>query len=296
MEDLNVVIHGNGLNKNGSAHFNLTRSSLKGEALRVFNNKAVEQEEETRDTHIQCLHAITEQVFPKDNPLSKQKTYMRNHVFLHLSDQMISKFCARWIELNNYLDKFPQFEPNQCFTENETKEIFYNIIPKHWQSYLQRDKFDIIHCSVRDFLDIMERYQITNNIDPLLKPKDQSKADKNEMNKSTEKLNDKKHKAKSKKNDSDAPAPKKSCLIHGEDSSHMTNECRTMCKQAHQMKEAWKNTSQAERSRQKREREQQKQKEQNKLHEISNQCRTCLSNCINVIIWMMIPIWMNLTN
>jgi hypothetical protein len=62
MEDLNVIIRGNGLDKNGSAHFNLTRSSLKGEALRVFNDKAAEQEEETRDTHIQCLRAITEQV------------------------------------------------------------------------------------------------------------------------------------------------------------------------------------------------------------------------------------------
>jgi hypothetical protein len=41
-----------------------------------------------------------------------------------------------------------------------------------------------------------------------------------------------------------------------------------MCKQAYQMKEAWKNTSQAERSRQKCEREQQKQKEQNELHEM----------------------------
>jgi hypothetical protein len=96
----------------------------------------------------------------------------------------------------------------------------------------------MIHCSVHDFLDIMEHYQITDNIDPLLKPKDQSKADKNEMNKLMEKLNDKKRKAKSKKNDSDAPAPKKSCLIHGEDSSHMTDECQTMCKQAYQMKEA----------------------------------------------------------
>jgi hypothetical protein len=113
----------------------------------------------------------------------------------------------------------------------------------------------------------MEHYQIADNIDPLLKPKDQSKADKNEMNKSTEKSNDKKHKAKSKKNDSDVPAPKKSCLIHGEDSSTMTDECQTMRKQAYQMKEAWKNTSQAERSHQKCKREQQ-QKEQNELHEM----------------------------
>jgi hypothetical protein len=251
MEDLNIVIRGNDLDKNGSACFNLTRSSLKGEALHIFNDKAAEQKEETRDTHIQCLHAITEQVFPKDNLLSKQKTYMRNHVFLHLSDQTISEFRARWIKLNNYLNEFPPFEPNQCFTENETKEIFYNIIPKRWQSYLQRDKFDIIHCSVHDFLDIMECYQIANNIDFLLKPKDQSKANKNEMNKSTEKSNDKKRKAKSNKNDSDVPAPKKSCLIHGEDSSHTTDECQTMRKQAYRMKEAWKNTSQAECPRQK---------------------------------------------
>jgi hypothetical protein len=41
-----------------------------------------------------------------------------------------------------------------------------------------------------------------------------------------------------------------------------------MCKQAYQMKEAWKNTSQAECSRQKCKREQQKQKEQNELHEM----------------------------
>jgi hypothetical protein len=61
------------IDKNGSAHFNLTCSSLKGEALCIFNDKAAEQEEETRDNHIECLHAITEQVFPKDNLLSKQK-------------------------------------------------------------------------------------------------------------------------------------------------------------------------------------------------------------------------------
>jgi hypothetical protein len=146
---------------------------------------------------------------------------------------MISEFHARWIKLNNSLDEFPPFEPNQCFMENETKDIFYNIIPKRCQSYLQRDKFDMIHCSVRDFLDIMERYQIADSIDPLLKSKDQLKTDEDESKKSTEKSNDKQRMAKSKKNDSDVPAPKKSCLIHGPDSSHMTDKCQTMCKQAY---------------------------------------------------------------
>jgi hypothetical protein len=78
-----------------------------------------------------------EHVFPADNPLLKQKTYMHNHVFLPLSDRIISEFCARFIELNNYLDEFLPFGPNQHFTEDKTKDIFYNIIPKYWQSYLQ---------------------------------------------------------------------------------------------------------------------------------------------------------------
>jgi hypothetical protein len=90
MEDLNVIICGNGLNNNGPVCFNLTCSSIKGEALCIFNDKAVEQKEEMRDTHAQCLHAITVHVFPKDNPLHKQKTFMHNDVFLHLSDKAIS--------------------------------------------------------------------------------------------------------------------------------------------------------------------------------------------------------------
>ncbi len=140
MEALNVVICGNGLSKNGHAHFNLT-PSIKGEALHVFN-----------DTHIKCLHAITEHVFPKDNPLQKQKMYMHNHMFLHLNDKQVSKFCARWIKINNWLDKFPPFKSNQHFPDDQVKEILYSIILKCWQSYLQcEDKFNINESSVVDF-------------------------------------------------------------------------------------------------------------------------------------------------
>jgi hypothetical protein len=126
-------------------------------------------------------------VFPADNPLLKQKTYMCNHVFLRLSDQMISEFCTRWIELNNYFNEFPPFGPNQHFTKDETKDIFCNIIPKGWQSYLQRDKFDTIHCSVHDFLNMIEHYQLADNINPSLKQQNQLKTNKDKSNKSSEK-------------------------------------------------------------------------------------------------------------
>jgi hypothetical protein len=83
-----------------------------------------EQEKETKDAHIGCLHAIMEQVFPKDNPLQKQKMYMHNHVFLHLNDKQVDEFCAQWKEINTWLDEFPPFEPNQHFPDDQVKEFF----------------------------------------------------------------------------------------------------------------------------------------------------------------------------
>jgi hypothetical protein len=121
-------------------------------------------------------------------------------------------------------------------------------------------------ASADDFFDLMECYQLTDQLDPSLKQQNQSKNDKDDTKKLTEKLNDKKHKAQPKKDDSNVPAPKKSCLIHGPDSSHTTNECQTMRKQAYRMIEAWKNIPQAEPSCQKCERKQQKIKDQNELH------------------------------
>jgi hypothetical protein len=143
-----VVIRGNGLDENGHAHLNLSRSSLKGEVLDVFNDKAVEQKTETKDTHIKCLCPIMEHVFPEDNPLQKHIMYVHNHVFFHLNDKQVSKFCALWKEINNRLDEFLPFKPSQYFMDDQVKEILYSIIPKHWKlqkSYLQcEDKFDKI--------------------------------------------------------------------------------------------------------------------------------------------------------
>jgi hypothetical protein len=87
--------------------------------------------------------------------------------------------------------------------------------------------------SADDFFDMMECYQLTDQLDPSLKQQNQSKTNKDDSKRLMEKSNDKKHKAKLKKNDSDAPAPKKSCMIHGPNSSHMTNECRTLQEQAY---------------------------------------------------------------
>jgi hypothetical protein len=70
----------------------------------------------------------------------------------------------------------------------------------------------------------MECYQLTNNLNPSLKPQNQSKTSEDKSNKSTEKPNDKKLKAKPKTNDSDTLVPKRACMLHRPNSSHMTEE------------------------------------------------------------------------
>jgi hypothetical protein len=55
MDKLKIVIHSSGLNNDSLACFNVTHSSLKCEARHVFNDKAVEQKEETMDSHVECL-------------------------------------------------------------------------------------------------------------------------------------------------------------------------------------------------------------------------------------------------
>jgi hypothetical protein len=78
---------------------------------------------------------------------------------------------------------------------------------------LQQDKFDINQCSVKDFFDMMECYQLAKNIDPSLKPQNQLKTDNDESNKLTEKSIDKMCKAKPKPNDSNMPLPNKPCML-----------------------------------------------------------------------------------
>lgn len=123
---------------------------------------------------------------------------MRHHVFLHLSETPISEFRARWwIEIDNYLPEFPPFGKHQRFKEEEAKEILYYIMPNRWRSHMKHINFDVDDHSLSDIFDLMERYQIADQIDPPTKPSQApSKTNTNDSNKSSTKSNDKKRKCK----------------------------------------------------------------------------------------------------
>jgi hypothetical protein len=132
--------------------------------------------------------------------------YMLNHMFLHLNNKQVSQIHARWKEINNWLDEFPPFKPNQHFPDDQVKEILYSSIPKHWQSYLHcKDKFDILKHLPMTF---WSHGMLSTHRSPLIQQQNQPKNDKDHNKKLMEKSNDKKCKAQTKKDDSNTPAPK----------------------------------------------------------------------------------------
>jgi hypothetical protein len=125
-----------------------------------------------------------------------------------------------------------------------------------WQSYLQwEDKFDMIESSASDFLtwwkvislliiSILHFNNKTNRKLIRMILRSWQRSQKNKKCKANQRKMILMHRRQ------------KSCLIHGPDSSHTTNECQTMRKQDYWMEKAWKNTCQAEHSHQRHEHEQ----------------------------------------
>jgi len=258
---LNIIITGNGLAEDGPARFNVTRSSLKDEALRVFEDKAKELSSETTSNH--CLQAITEHVFPH-MALQCQQRFMRNNVFLHLRDRTISKFCARWTQLDDYLNEFPPFKPNQWFQDDEIKDIIYDITPHCWKSQMEKVQYDPIDHTLADLFDLLERYQIAEQLDP---PKqNQVTNELDESIKTKDKSRKNKRKEKSSGNDSSLMVCKRFCILHQKD-DHWTDDCSVVKKQVAAMRAGWSNQTPAEWSCKKHEQEQQQKKEKNELHE-----------------------------
>ena len=114
-----------------------------GESLAHFEKKAesfveVDVEAETENRHETAenfdlaLQAVTETVFPK-KALTTQKRYMRR-IMRKPKDMRTRDYCARYAELNKYLEDFPPFRGKaQVLPEDEILEHLEFSIPNSWQ-------------------------------------------------------------------------------------------------------------------------------------------------------------------
>ena len=110
----------------------MARRLLIGESLAHFEKKAetfVETDgegnkttcEETLDNFELALQAVTMTVFPKKS-LTTQKRYMRR-IMRKPRDMKTRDYCARYAEINKYLEEFPLFKgKQQVLPEDEILE------------------------------------------------------------------------------------------------------------------------------------------------------------------------------
>ena len=260
---LNLIITRNGLMA-GLAKFNLMWSQLKGEALQQFINKAHKLKTETNVDHKMCINVVFEHISPK-NALQMQKCYLQK---VHLHGSMtISKYFARWHQINNYLMLFPPHSRvAQKLKGDKITELIYNWLPNCMQSNLKRlNEFDINNTDLMKFCKVLEHLKLSYQLE-----KKSGKSKKLEMSKKDVDKPSGKHSGKKHANTTNKLLPvsaKKPCLLHGT-CSHTTDECKVMKEQAQQIKEMYEAQALAEHSKKCKEMKAKKAPTHNKINEM----------------------------
>ena len=121
-----------------STKFAMTRRLLTCDSLTHFNDKAASFKDDNGvaieiDDHLEAsLRAVTGIILNKE-ALSTQKRYMRR-IIRKPKDMKIRMYCARFAELNKYLESFPPYAgAGQCLPKDEVLEHLEFTIPNAWQ-------------------------------------------------------------------------------------------------------------------------------------------------------------------
>ena len=128
--DVSKVVVGQAITT-GPAQYAMLRTLLRGDALRVFDNRATHHGNETVANMRLVLNDLGEHVFPVRS-LVKQKRHMRRFI-RKPADMPAREFLACLIEMNEDLNAFPPYAANQNLSDDEMLEIAEFALPVKWQ-------------------------------------------------------------------------------------------------------------------------------------------------------------------
>ena len=150
----------------GVAQFRMMRNIIKGDALRVFNNKQAELGNETNVSFDECLMAVTTHVFPL-RALVRQKRHMRRYM-RKPRDMTSRQHIALIQEMSENLTLYPGGDADSPFDEDELKDIVENTHPASWQWEMVRQDFDPIDHTLDEMMGFFERMESVEEMEAYL--------------------------------------------------------------------------------------------------------------------------------
>ena len=178
------------------------------------------------------LNAVTETILNK-KALSTQKRYMRR-ILPKPRDMKIRRYCARFAELNKYLESFPPYHgESQSLPKDEVLEHLEFTIPNNWQKQMIMQGFNTLEQSVEEFIEFCDRMEfgeeVYNSTHTSQKANTKNGARETGSKQSAGNSSNNKRKFD------------KYCLYHGSNNTHVTDECKVLKAQAEKMARAHKN-------------------------------------------------------
>ena len=235
---LKLIMRGNGLTT-GPRQFNLIRSLLKGEALRIFNVRAQQLGAETVPHATLSLQAVVSHMFP-NNPLRRQRRHLRYETKWKRTDTVRS-FMTRWNELNDLLPQFPPFQGRvQKISDDDACEAIFSYIPQSWRTRMLADQWDPMDHSFQELQEELEQIELVIQLEECQHQELQER--KEDTGKKTETSSKNKHKRDEKTRDTSPKTTNHPCMLHGT-YDHTSENCNVLRAQAKHMCLSWQSHS-----------------------------------------------------
>lgn len=226
--NLNTAIKGQGLTE-GTQKFALTRRLLRGEAKATFEAKAKDCVTEYTEDFDACLHSVAKGVFPAMSVKRQRRFLMK---LKKRVDVPIDVFIARFQELENYMDEFPPDFEGQTGVEPHAMDVQMTIleeaIPRNWRAKMTEMGFEPTIHTMQDFKELCQRYEVTEDFTPAKKPS-ATAGNKGSESHGSSKTHHQEKGTKSKPGS-------KYCMLHGDNVSHTSADCKVLQAQAKRMK------------------------------------------------------------
>jgi hypothetical protein len=160
------------------------------------------------------------------NALAKQKRWMRRFC-RKPQDMLTCEYVNHICRINN--DELPNLEPfrgnAQKMLLNEVINIVLNGVNCGWIREMDKQDFDPITKTLAEVVDFCERMEAAKDFEPA-----------RDGQKTSSKSKPDKKKDYSKQGKSDSKSGNKYCLLHGNNTSHATDECHVLKKQAQSLR------------------------------------------------------------